>query len=147
MSFRADPTAIVWRLHLRSAPAAVFTLLATDDGRARFWAESAIARNGVIHFIFPDGQTWSGKILEQQPPHHFVVEYFGGSITTFELEDDGAGGTDLTLCDAGVPAADQAEVTAGWVSVLLALKAAADFGIDLRNHDPRRTWNTGFADN
>jgi hypothetical protein len=36
---------------------------------------------------------------------------------------------------------------AGWVSVLLALKAAADFGIDLRNHDPARTWNKGYVDN
>ncbi|HEX6386857.1 MAG TPA: SRPBCC domain-containing protein, partial [Anaerolineae bacterium] len=97
--------------------------------------------------VFPDGQRWSGRILEQQPPRRFVVEYFGGSMTTFELADDGAGGTDLTLSDAGVPAADRAEVTAGWVSVLLALKAAVDFGVDLRNHDPRRTWDTGYADN
>lgn len=55
--------------------------------------------------------------------------------------------TDLTLSDAGVPAADRAEVTAGWVSVLLALKAAVDFGVDLRNHDRQRTWGTGYADN
>jgi hypothetical protein len=38
-------------------------------------------------------------------------------------------------------------VAAGWVSVLLALKAAVDFGVDLRNHDPERTWSTGFVDN
>jgi hypothetical protein len=30
--------------------------------------------------------------------------------------------------------------------VLLALKAAVDHGIDLRNHDPRRTWDRGYAD-
>jgi hypothetical protein len=61
--------------------------------------------------------------------------------------DDGAGGTDLTLVDVGVPAADRAEVVAGWVSVLLALKATVDFGVDLRNHDPQRTWDTGYAEN
>jgi hypothetical protein len=33
------------------------------------------------------------------------------------------------------------------VSVLLALKAAADFGVDLRNHDPARTWWQGYCDN
>jgi hypothetical protein len=29
----------------------------------------------------------------------------------------------------------------------MALKAAADFSADLRNHDPSRTWERGFADN
>ena len=77
---------------------------------------------------------------------YFAVEYFG-SVTTFELTQDGRGGTDLTLTAAGVPPADRVEMTAGWVSVLLALKAAVDSGVDLRNHDPARTWDQGFADN
>jgi len=38
-------------------------------------------------------------------------------------------------------------VLAGWVSVLMALKAAVDHGVDLRNHDPQRTWDQGYADN
>jgi hypothetical protein len=29
----------------------------------------------------------------------------------------------------------------------MALKAAADFGVDLRSHDPDRTWDQAFADN
>lgn len=33
------------------------------------------------------------------------------------------------------------------VSVFLALKAAADFGVDLRNHDPSRSWSQGYAEN
>jgi hypothetical protein len=35
---------------------------------------------------------------------------------------------------------------AGWVSVLLALKAAVDFGVDLRNSDPARRWEDGYVD-
>ncbi len=31
-----------WRLHLASPPAAVHRMLASDEGRARFWAESAV---------------------------------------------------------------------------------------------------------
>lgn len=145
--FQPEPGVIRWRLHLQAPPARVYALLATDDGRARFWAESAAERDGAIDFRFPGGQTWRGRILEQAPPRRFVVEYYGGSRTTFELADDGAGGTDLALTDAGVPAEDRAEVTAGWVSVLMALKAAADFGVDLRNHDPARAWDAGFVDN
>jgi hypothetical protein len=75
------------------------------------------------------------------------VEYFGGSVATVEVTDDGAGGTDLTLTDRGVPHQDRAEVIAGWVSVLMALKGAVDFGVDLRNHDPQRTWDQGYAEN
>ena len=55
--------------------------------------------------------------------------------------------TDLTLTDEGIAAEDWAEVHAGWVSVLLALKAVADFGVDLRNHDAERSWDKGYANN
>jgi len=34
-----------------------------------------------------------------------------------------------------------------WVSVLMNLKARADHGVDLRNHDPARTWTKGYVDN
>jgi uncharacterized protein YndB with AHSA1/START domain len=147
MPFQPDSTTITWRLHLRSAPAAVYELLATDAGRARFWAESAVERDGAIEFIFPGGQRWRGAILERRPPQRFAVVYYGGSSTTFELADDGAGGTELTLTDVGVPEADRPEVVAGWVSVLMALKAAADFGVDLRNHDSGRSWEQGYVEN
>ena len=40
-----------------------------------------------------------------------------------------------------------AEVNAGWVSVLMALKAMAEHGVDLRNHDAERTWWQGYCDN
>jgi hypothetical protein len=29
----------------------------------------------------------------------------------------------------------------------MALKAAADFGVDLRNHDRQRTWEQGYVEN
>lgn len=143
----SDSTPIIWRLHLASAPEYVYALLATDAGRARFWAERAEERDGHIHFVFPNGYQWAGRILAAEPPRRFALDYIGHSTTVFELADDGAGGADLTLTDSGVPPADLTEVTAGWASVLLALKAAADFGVDLRNHDARRTWDEGFVEN
>jgi uncharacterized protein YndB with AHSA1/START domain len=147
MSFQPDPGVIRWRLHLAAPVAQVYAALATDAGRARFWAESAVERAGVIHFVFPNGATWEGPIEAADPPRTFAVRYYGGSLATFSLAADGRGGTDLTLTDAGVPEADRAEVTAGWVSVLLSLKAAVDFGVDLRTHDPARQWDTGYAEN
>lgn len=63
------------------------------------------------------------------------------------MDPDGSGGTDLSLHTTGVAAAEHCEVVAGWVSVLIAMKAAIDHGVDLRNHDPARSWATGFLDN
>ncbi len=147
MSFQDDPHVICWRIHLRAPPDQVYAMLSTSEGRARFWAESAVEKDGHLHFVFPGGEIWRGKIVENDPPHRFGVEYYGGSMARFLLEDDGAGGTDLTLTDEGVAPEDISEVMAGWVSAWLALKAAIDFTVDLRNHDRQRTWNQGFVDN
>lgn len=140
-----DP--IRWRLHLQSPPASVYRMLSTDEGRARFWAEEARENDGVIHFRFPGGLTWEGEVVRAREPRLFSVRYIGGSTAMFVLEEDGSGGTDLTLTDEGVPDEDRTEVTAGWVSVLMSLKAAVDFGVDLRAHDPERHWGNGFVEN
>jgi uncharacterized protein YndB with AHSA1/START domain len=147
MDFQDHSQAIQWRIHLKSAPERVYEFLSTDEGRAKFWAESAREANGHIHFQFPDDLSWDGKILEAHPPSFYRVVYYGGSTTTFQLTEAPHGGTDLLLTDEGVEPQFRCEVTAGWVSVLMALKAAADYGADLRNHDPQRTWNQGYADN
>ncbi len=141
-----DRTRVSWRVHLGAAPPAVYDLLSTGSGRRRFWAESAEEQDGVVQFRFSSGATWRGRVLERDAPRRFVVEYIGGSRAVFDLEDDGAGGTDLTLTETGISPEDWQENHAGWVSVLLALKAAADFGVDLRNHDPSRSWDAGFVD-
>jgi uncharacterized protein YndB with AHSA1/START domain len=146
MTFQEDPEIIKWHLHLSSPPEQVFTLIASDSGRARFWAESAIEEDGNVQFKFVNGWEWRGEILKNQPPTHFSVNYFD-SKTSFDLVGDGDGGTDLTLTDEGVPSAHREEVIPGWVSVLMALKGAADFGVDLRNHDTHRSWDQGYCDN
>jgi len=64
---------------------------------------------------------------------------------TFELENDQRDGTDLTITAKKVKSYD--EELSGWISVLLALKAATDFSIDIRNHDVNRTWDQGYCDN
>ena len=35
---------------------------------------------------------------------------------------------------------------AGWLNVLFPLKGYIDHGVDLRNHDPGRAWDDGYAD-
>src|SRR5687768_12174394 len=99
MSFQPDDDRIVWRLHLSSPPEHVYQLLDSDEGRARFWAESAVEEAGVIAFQFPGNVTWQGRILRRLTPFVFQVEYFEGSTTTFTLASDGQGGTELTLTD------------------------------------------------
>jgi uncharacterized protein YndB with AHSA1/START domain len=138
-------TTVKWRMHLRSGPDAVFRMLATDEGRARFWAESAVESGGVVEFRFVNGTVTRGRIVRSEPPHRIEFEYFG-SRAVFELAPDGRGGTDLTLTNTGYDPADHEDVLPGWLNVLFPLKAAVDFGVDLRNHDPARSWDDGFAD-
>lgn len=135
---------IRWRVHLRSSPEAVFEALDTPAGRRRFWAESAEEISpGGIEFVFASGERLRARVIERAPGRLFAVSYFGGSVARFELEPDGEGGTELSLIETGVPAGHWLDNHAGWVSVLLSLKAAVDHGIDLRNHDPRRIWVPG----
>ncbi len=135
---------ITWRLHLRSPPEVVYSMFSTDEGRERFWAEKSFEENGNLDLRFIDGQTLACKILERVPAEKFVFEYFGGSVVAVALNDDGSGGTDLVLNARRVK---YAEEWPGWVSVLLALKTATDFSVDVRNHDPKRTWEQGYCDN
>jgi uncharacterized protein YndB with AHSA1/START domain len=138
---------IRWRIHLASPPAKVFAALATPEGRAAFWAEAAADTAGVIHFRFPNGATLDSPIVEYDPPRRLAVRYLGSSLAVFDLTATDDGGTDLALTETDVASRDWLDNHAGWLSVLFALKGYVDFGIDLRNHDPARTWDQGFVDN
>lgn len=137
---------IRWRLHLNSDTKKVFEFLSSEKARSKYWAESAIESNDHIAFVFINGFKYRSKILSSSPNSEFTIEYFN-TIVKFELTNDGNGGTDLTLTNSGVPDEEYLDMFAGWLSVLLALKAACDFDIDLRNHDKTRTWDQGFVDN
>jgi uncharacterized protein YndB with AHSA1/START domain len=139
------PRDIRWRLHLASAPEAVWELLTTDEGRERFWCERSSQHGDEITLSFSNGWVERATILAAEPPRRFSVRYFGTPVR-FELRPDGADGTDLELVHEAVPDADFEEVLPGWLNVLIPLKAAADFGVDLRNHDPARTWDQRFVD-
>ena len=136
---------IRWRMHVPVAPEKVFAALATDAGRASFWAVSAVETDGWIEFRFRNGVVDRSRILEREAPRLLVLDYFG-SPARFELTPDGAGGTELQLTHEGVRAEAWIEVHAGWLNVLFPLKAWVAHGVDLRNHAPGRTWDHGYAD-
>ena len=136
---------IRWRMHLTVPPERVFAALDSDEGRAAFWAESAVEVEGVIQFRFMGGVETASRILERRPPHLFVIDYMGGPAR-FELSEDESGGTDLLLTHEGVSLEEWNEVHAGWLNVLFPLKAWVTHGVDLRSHDPQRSWDRGYAD-
>ena len=135
---------IEWRLHLRSSPEAAFTMWTSDAGRERFWAERSEATAAGFRLDFINGQALDVEVVESVSPTRLAFRYFGGSLVTLDFADDGSGGCDLHLVETDPE--DLWENHAGWVSVLLAFKAALDFGIDLRSHDPERTWDQKYAD-
>ncbi len=146
MSFQAEKNTIRWKMHFNSPPEKVYDALATDSGRAGYWAESAPERDGEITFHILNYDPYSGKVLEKVRPSLFKLKYFG-TVTEFRLESDKKGGTDLTLEATRVDESYRIEMVAGWVSVLMAMKAWVDHSVDLRNHDPDRGWAQGYADN
>lgn len=146
MGFQEEKGTIRWKLHFSSPIEKVFAALATDEGRASYWAESAPEKDGSIIFSIFGYEPYLARIIKSNSPTEFVLEYFG-TVAEFTLQSDAAGGTDLSLCATKVPEDIHTEMIAGWVSVLMAMKAAVDHGIDLRNHDQQRTWNLGFVDN
>ena len=124
----------------------MYEALTTDEGRADYWAERAPDRGGAIEYHILNYPVSTGRVLERQPPRRFSLEYFG-TVVSFQLDDDGDGGTDLSLVAEVPNESSRMEFAAGWVSVLLAMKAAVDFGVDRRNHDAQRSWSQGYADN
>jgi hypothetical protein len=119
--------------------------MARRAGRASFWAESAVETEGYVTFLFGNGLAHRSRILERAAPRRFSLEYFG-SPARFDLVSDGAGGTELLLTHDGVPPEEWIEVHAGWLNVLFPLKAWVVHGVDLRNHDAKRSWDQGYAD-
>ena len=97
---------------------------------------------------FPDGSSTTMDVLDEDPPRGLVVRYFEVQ-TTFDIESAAADGrsTVLEVTASDVPKDDVVELAAGWVSVLLNLKAAVNFDCDLRNHNREMTWRAGFVDN
>jgi uncharacterized protein YndB with AHSA1/START domain len=136
---------ICWRMHLRVPPERVYAALDSSDGRAAFWAESARQHDGRITFRFINGVEHTSMIVTRRAPVEWAIDYFGGTAR-FELRSDGHGGTDLRLTHSGVAADEWHEVHAGWLNVLFPLKAWLQYGVDLRNHDPARSWEQGYAD-
>lgn len=135
---------IRWKVALKSPPFRVYEALSTNEGRRAFWALEADERDGAIHFRFPNGWSETSRIVERTPDRSLEIVYFGAP-TRFDIEPDGKGSV-VTLTAVAVPSHDWNDVHAGWVAVLLALKGHVDFGIDLRNGDPGKTWDEGFVD-
>jgi hypothetical protein len=84
--------------------------------------------------------------LLRRPPSRFSLRYLGGSELQFVLRADGHGGTDLDLIERFDGPEPAFASRTDWPQVLLALKAACDFGVDLRNHDPDRCRDQGYVD-
>jgi uncharacterized protein YndB with AHSA1/START domain len=141
-----EPGTLRWRLHLTEPPETVYRFLSTDVGRESFWAESAKEARGSIDWQFASGEAAPGRLGEHDEPRRFGVGYPDGSQLEFELESDGRNGTDLTLTRREVPEESVADALVHSVSLLMRLKAVVDHGVDLRSHDPDRTWERGFVE-
>jgi uncharacterized protein YndB with AHSA1/START domain len=138
-------TEIVWRLSLASPPERVFELLDTDEGRERFWAVRSRAAGDGFDLEFPGGLAARVEVVDRRPPTRMAIRYFGADAV-FDLTPREDGGCLFQVtCRCDEPD-EWLEFHPGWVSWLLVLKAAADFGVDLRNGSPERAWRERYVD-
>lgn len=93
---------------------------------------------------FPNGESTRAEVLVREPPHTLTLVYFGAA-TRFSLSTTGEGCVVELATEVNAHEFD--DINAGWVSVLLNLKAVGEFGVDLRNHDAAYSWDQGFVDN
>lgn len=131
---------------MQTAIEAVFECLTTKSGIESFWAERAIIKENYVMFEFPNGMNYTSKIYEISYPTDFQLDYFKSKLHIQLFRAD-KGGTILSLLNDQVADPEFAEVSAGWVSVLMNLKAVLDYNCDLRNHDGEKTWDQGFINN
>ena len=136
--------AIVWRLRLSATPERVFSAWLTPTDHVKFWSERSDPDAAGFRLHFIDGTVELCRVTESVSPSHIGLQYFGAhvDITLERLAD----GTDLTLTARNVPLTEWQDVFAGWLNVLLPFKAWVDFGVDIRSHDPARTWRQGYVD-
>lgn len=137
-------TRIVWRLRLTSAPERVFAAWLSPPDHERFWCERSDVQPDGFRQHFIDGTVAFCAVEETTAPVHIRLRYFMTRVDV-HLERRGDG-TDLTLTVLDVEPHEWHDVHAGWLNVLLPFKAWVDFGVDLRNHDPLRTWAQRYAD-
>jgi uncharacterized protein YndB with AHSA1/START domain len=137
--------AIVWRLRLDAGPERVFAAWLSASDHERFWCERSEALpDGNFRQHFIDGTVACCVVEEAKASDYMRLHYFNSRVDIrLEGRDDG---TDLTLIARDVATHEWNDVHAGWLNVLLPFKAWVDFGVDLRNHDPVRTWAQRYAD-
>jgi hypothetical protein len=146
MPFHDKENIIKWKVHFASPIEKVYEFLTTDNRRSKYWAEETKEEKGFIEFTILNYPKYKSKIIEKRPQELFRLEYFGTDVT-FELVKTNNNETDLQLTAITPDANVKNEMTAGRVSVLMAMKAAVDFGVDLRNHNRERVWENGYLDN
>ena len=139
-----DSRVVCWRIHCAAPPSRAFLALINPEEQAKYWCErSTHSRAGYVQ-EFIDGTIAECQVVQRRDAELLVIRYFS-SLVEFKLEPAGTG-TDLTLTATEIPPEEWLEVYAGWLNVLLPLKAWLDYGVDIRNHDPSRTWRQRFVD-
>lgn len=137
-------TTLSVKVRLNSPPSVAYERFTTDQGRETFLCESSQNDGTAALLQFPNGETTHLVTRASAANSRFAFEYFCDPVhVEFWAADHGT----IVSLTTTVAVADAADIRAGWVSVLLALKASVDFGVDLRNHDKAHSWDQGFVDN
>ena len=135
-----------WRVLINATAADVYRAVSTDEGRAGFWVATSRSTASGITLEFFDGTSWTGRMLRATPDRAVELTYLGGGTVVLEILPVSQSQCIVAVTDRPTNPVDWLANYAGWVAVLLNLKATAEFGVDLRNRDGARSFEQGFVD-
>jgi hypothetical protein len=138
------PTSITWRVCLPANPDRVLTAWLDPADQEGFLCRTSELAPGGFHLTFPNGEATRLSVRQIVSPSRLIFSYFD-AVVDITLQPRGHE-TELTLVTTGYAPSACLDVTAGWVSVLWALKALLTTGRDLRTHHPSHTWNERYVD-
>ena len=154
MAFSYDWTQFTLRIEIKAPPSKVFKCW-TDPRELIKWfpikAEFEARQGGQFYFEWLAGDKFSGEIIRARKPS--LVEFpFGskGEKVLVKIKKV-RGGSEIELRQYDMKTTPKDKVTMhlgcreGWTFFLVNLKSWLEHGIDLRGHNPRKSYRQNYV--
>jgi len=148
-----DWTQFKKRIEIKASPEKVFRAWTDDKIITRWFPIRAVIeprKNGRLYFEWMTGDKLETKVVAVRRPNRLVFPFGSNNEEVAVTIRKVPGGSLCELHQYGMKTDPGSRVTmhlgcqVGWTFFLANLKAYLEHGIDLRGHDPRRSYRQGY---
>ena len=135
-----------YKVKIKAPLSDVFACFASLDGMKRWFVRDGVLEprpGGRFHMIWDGSQQEEGKVVAFEKDKLFAFQWVGENLSvnttaTFIFETLEDGRTQVTCTDGEFPeliecAKSYSDVSEGWASCLMNLKAVMQYSVDLRD--------------